>query len=182
MARGTVSAFSLIGKFKPDAVLLTGGFVGVPVALAARLRNVPSVVYLPDIEPGQALKLMTRFCTKVATTTEASARYIAANKMVVTGYPVRAAFAAQTRESARAQLDLPAGENVLLVFGGSKGAQSINRAIISGILSCSGTPSSCRSPARPAGTKCRPRTLRCRSHCALAGGSISICMKRWRLR
>jgi UDP-N-acetylglucosamine--N-acetylmuramyl-(pentapeptide) pyrophosphoryl-undecaprenol N-acetylglucosamine transferase len=78
---------------------------------------------------------MARLCDKVATTTEASAAYIARAKMVVTGYPVREAFAGLNRESARARLNLPQGrdERVLLVFGGSKGAQSINRAVVAGI-------------------------------------------------
>ena len=92
-------------QFQPDVVLLTGGFVGVPVSVAAWLCNVPSVVYLPDIEPGLALKVMARFATKVATTTEASAPFIGQNKdkMVVTGYPVREAFANVDRDqSARA--------------------------------------------------------------------------------
>lgn len=133
LARGVVEAAGVVGRFKPEAVLLTGGFVGVPVAVAAKLRGVPSVVYLPDVEPGLALKLMTRFATKVATTTEDSARYIPREKMVVTGYPVREAFAVVTRESARIRLGLPADEKVLLVFGGSKGAQSVNRAVASGI-------------------------------------------------
>jgi UDP-N-acetylglucosamine--N-acetylmuramyl-(pentapeptide) pyrophosphoryl-undecaprenol N-acetylglucosamine transferase len=133
MLRGVVDAHRVIGRFNPDVVLLTGGFVGVPVAVAARLRNTPSVVYLPDIEPGMALKLMARFCTKVATTTEDSAAYIDQRKMVVTGYPVREAFAGLTRAAARAQLNLPDDARVLLVFGGSKGAQSINRAVVAGI-------------------------------------------------
>jgi UDP-N-acetylglucosamine--N-acetylmuramyl-(pentapeptide) pyrophosphoryl-undecaprenol N-acetylglucosamine transferase len=133
MLRGVTDAHSVLGRFKPNVVLLTGGFVGVPVAIAAWLRKTPSVVYLPDIEPGMALNLMVRFCTKVATTTEDSAAFIAPNKIVVTGYPVREAFARLDRASARAQLGLPADERVLLVFGGSKGAQSINRAVMTGI-------------------------------------------------
>jgi UDP-N-acetylglucosamine--N-acetylmuramyl-(pentapeptide) pyrophosphoryl-undecaprenol N-acetylglucosamine transferase len=132
MLRGVVDAQRVLGRFKPDVVLLTGGFVGVPVAIAARLRRTPSVVYLPDIEPGMALKLMARFCTKVATTTEDSAAYIDRAKMVVTGYPVRDAFAGLTRDAARDTLDLPRDARVLLVFGGSKGAQSINRAVVTG--------------------------------------------------
>jgi UDP-N-acetylglucosamine--N-acetylmuramyl-(pentapeptide) pyrophosphoryl-undecaprenol N-acetylglucosamine transferase len=133
MARGAGSAIGLLRQFKPDAVLLTGGFVGVPVALAARALRIPSVVYLPDIEPGMALKAMARFATKIATTTDASAAYVPVDKMVVTGYPVREAFAGLTREQARAALDLNSDDKVILVFGGSKGAQSINTAIAAGI-------------------------------------------------
>lgn len=133
--QGVRDARRIVNEFKPDVVLLTGGFVGVPVSIAASMAGVPAVVFLPDIEPGQALKVMARFATKVATTTEASAQFIDAKKMVVTGYPVREVFANADRDSARAHFGIAADEKVLLVFGGSKGARSINRAVIAGIES-----------------------------------------------
>lgn len=133
LLRGLREALGHIAAFRPDVVLLTGGFVGVPMALAARLRRVPAVVYLPDIEPGLALNLMARFAQRIAVTTEESARFVAEEKMVVTGYPVREAFAGANRDDARARLGLPAEGPVLLVFGGSRGAQSINRAVVAGI-------------------------------------------------
>lgn len=133
-ALGTANAVGVLNRFKPDVVLLTGGFVGVPVSVAAWLKRVPSVVYLPDIEPGLALKVMEKFATKVATTTEASSQFIDERKMIVTGYPVREAFANVSRESARAKLNIDAKEKVLLVFGGSKGARSINTAVMNGLV------------------------------------------------
>lgn len=137
MARGVVKliagvwdASGIIRRFKPDVVLLTGGFVGVPVSVAAWLRHIPAVVYLPDIEPGLALKVMAKLATKVATTTEASGQFIPKSKMVVTGYPVREVFCAVTRESARAHFGIAPEDKVLLVVGGSKGALSINQAVL----------------------------------------------------
>jgi len=130
---GIAGAFRILNRFKPDVVFLTGGFVGVPVSIAAWLRRVPSVVYLPDIEPGLALKVMAWFATKVATTTEASSQFIARSKMVVTGYPVREVFAQTTREKARAHFGIGLNEKVLLIVGGSKGALSINRAVIASL-------------------------------------------------
>ena len=127
---GIRSAFNILGRFRPDVILLTGGFVGVPVSIAAWVRRVPVVVYLPDIEPGMALKVMARLATKVATTTEASAQFIGRPKMVVTGYPVREHFYQVSRESARARFGIGAGERLLLVVGGSTGARSITRAVI----------------------------------------------------
>ncbi len=131
--QGVREAARILDEFKPDVALLTGGFVGVPVSVAASMKRVPAVVFLPDIEPGQALKVMARFASKVAVTTEASSPFIDARKMVVTGYPVREAFAQVDRESAREHFGIAAEEVVLLVFGGSKGAQSINRAVLAGI-------------------------------------------------
>jgi UDP-N-acetylglucosamine--N-acetylmuramyl-(pentapeptide) pyrophosphoryl-undecaprenol N-acetylglucosamine transferase len=129
LGMGIVKAFALLGRFKPDVVLLTGGFVGVPVSIAAWLRRVPAVVYLPDIEPGQALKVMAKLATKVATTTDASAQFIERKKMVVTGYPVRDIFKRVTREESRAHFGIAPGAKLLLVFGGSKGARNVNRAV-----------------------------------------------------
>jgi UDP-N-acetylglucosamine--N-acetylmuramyl-(pentapeptide) pyrophosphoryl-undecaprenol N-acetylglucosamine transferase len=130
---GFVRAFKILGRYKPDVVFLTGGFVGVPVSVAAWLRRIPAVVYLPDIEPGLALKVMARLASKVATTTDASAPYIAGRKMVVTGYPVRDLFKQTTAEKARVRFGIGPNEKVVLVVGGSTGARSINRAVIANL-------------------------------------------------
>jgi len=103
---GSGQALRILRAFKPHVVFMTGGFVGVPVALAAWLRRVPSVVYLPDIEPGYALRLMAHLATRVAVTAEDSAAFIPKRKMVMTGYPVREAFANLSRTSARRHFGL----------------------------------------------------------------------------
>ena len=128
--QGILAAWRLIGRFQPDVALLTGGFVGVPVSVAAWLRRVPAVVFLPDIEPGLALKVMARLAWRVAATTPDSAAWVPARKLVPTGYPLREQFLAATRDGARACLGIPADERVLLIYGGSKGARSINRAAL----------------------------------------------------
>jgi len=131
--QGILQAQRILDEFRPNVVFLTGGFVGVPVSVAAWTQRVPSVVYLPDIEPGRALQVMARLAAKVATTTEASARYIAPDRMVVTGYPVREAFAAASRQAARQRFGIADDAQVLLVYGGSKGARSINRAVLASL-------------------------------------------------
>ncbi len=128
--QGTLAAQRRVRDFRPDAIFLTGGFVGVPVSLAAFQCGVPSVVYLPDIEPGLALRLMARFATRVAVTTEASSAFIPRHKMVVTGYPLRQSFHATNRQTARRQFDLPLDQAVVTIYGGSRGAHSINQATL----------------------------------------------------
>jgi UDP-N-acetylglucosamine--N-acetylmuramyl-(pentapeptide) pyrophosphoryl-undecaprenol N-acetylglucosamine transferase len=130
LARGLWQAWRQLRQFKPQVVLLTGGFVGVPVSVAAWLRRVPALVYLPDIEPGLALKVMARLAHKVATTTEASTAFLPPHKMVVTGYPVRDVFLNASQARGRARFNIGQNEKVLLVFGGSKGARNINRAVL----------------------------------------------------
>jgi UDP-N-acetylglucosamine--N-acetylmuramyl-(pentapeptide) pyrophosphoryl-undecaprenol N-acetylglucosamine transferase len=136
LALSVVSAWRIIGRFQPTALLLTGGYVNLPVALAARLRGVPSIVYLPDVEPGAAIRRIVPLVDKIACTTGDSAEFLPAEKLEVTGYPVRAelrkALALSVAE-ARQQFELDPTRKTLFVFGGSRGAQSINRALM-GVL------------------------------------------------
>ena len=118
---------------RPAALFVTGGYASVPVALAARMLRAPILVYLPDIEPGLAVRFIARLAAKVAVTVEDSRIYFPVRKVVTTGYPVRAEFHELGRNQARAALGLASGESVLLVMGGSRGARSINQAL-SGVL------------------------------------------------
>jgi UDP-N-acetylglucosamine--N-acetylmuramyl-(pentapeptide) pyrophosphoryl-undecaprenol N-acetylglucosamine transferase len=126
----------LFGEFRPKALFMTGGYVNVPVALTAWLRRVPAMIYLPDIEPGTAIKTLSRLARRVACTSAASQRYFPAGKVVVTGYPVRPELRAAeqlSRESALAHFELTPDRPTLFVFGGSRGARSINRAVMASL-------------------------------------------------
>lgn len=126
----------LIAAFRPDVLFMTGGYVNVPVALVGWLRRLPIAIYLPDIEPGRAIKSLSRLARKVACTAEASRAYFPAEKVVITGYPVRPELRAAThlsREEALATFDLAPGRPTLFVFGGSRGARSINRALMAAL-------------------------------------------------
>jgi undecaprenyldiphospho-muramoylpentapeptide beta-N-acetylglucosaminyltransferase len=127
---GVIQALGLLRRYQPQALLLTGGWSGLPVALAAWLRRVPVMIYLPDIEPGAAIRSLRRLAKQVAVTVPESERYFPDTPTVVTGYPLRAAFKVATREAAQAHFGLDAGRRTLLVFGGSRGARSINRALL----------------------------------------------------
>ena len=133
--QGTLVSRRILNDFKPDVLLFTGGFVAVPMALAASglpgSRKVPSLVYVPDIEPGIALKLLTRFASLIALTTEDSRAYFAPEKRtVVTGYPTRPELSGWTRETGLAHLNLEPDRFTLLVTGGSKGSRTINQPLI----------------------------------------------------
>jgi UDP-N-acetylglucosamine--N-acetylmuramyl-(pentapeptide) pyrophosphoryl-undecaprenol N-acetylglucosamine transferase len=102
--------------------------------LAAWLRRIPAVVYLPDLEPGAAIKFISRFVQSIAATFQESGQYFPAGKQVVeTGYPVRAELrqaAAMDKVEAFRVFDLTPERKTLFVFGGSRGARSINEALI----------------------------------------------------
>ena len=133
LIRGWWGAYRLGRRERPAALFATGGYASVPVALAAWALRVPILVYLPDIEPGLAVRVIARLATRVAVTVEDSRFYFRrqndACKVVVTGYPVRAEFHSLCRVEARVALGLALDEQVLLVMGGSTGARSINYAL-----------------------------------------------------
>ncbi len=126
--KGYLRAREIIRGFKPDVVFYTGGFLSFPVSLAA--RHIPSVAFIPDIEPGSALKYLVPRCDLIATTAEVTLSYLPRNKSVeITGYPVRPELMQWNKAKGKKKLGLHARKPVVLVFGGSKGARSINQAI-----------------------------------------------------
>jgi UDP-N-acetylglucosamine--N-acetylmuramyl-(pentapeptide) pyrophosphoryl-undecaprenol N-acetylglucosamine transferase len=136
LTQGFFQAWDIVGDFRPDVLFLTGGYASVPVALATWLRRRPIVVYLPDVEPGLAIKLLSRFATRVAVNVEASRQYFPGgnakkdSKVIVTGYPLRSELYEVDRPTARAYFGIKPEDKVLLVFGGSRGARTINRALV----------------------------------------------------
>ena len=126
-------ARSVLAKFGPDAVLVTGGYACVAVTLAAWLQWIPVVIYLPDIVPGLAIRFLSRFAAKVTVTSEESYHFFKREKVVVTGYPVRSDIYGRDRDNSRRSLGLEPESKTLLVFGGSRGARSINQALVAGL-------------------------------------------------
>lgn len=123
----------ILAQFQPDAVLVTGGYACVAVALAARSRGIPVLIYLPDVVPGQAIRFLSRFAERIAVTSEESYHFFRREKVAVTGYPVRPEIFEIDRDAVQRALGLDPGEKTLLVFGGSRGARSINRALVAGL-------------------------------------------------
>jgi UDP-N-acetylglucosamine--N-acetylmuramyl-(pentapeptide) pyrophosphoryl-undecaprenol N-acetylglucosamine transferase len=130
IARGVFAARRILNDFKPDVMFFTGGFVAVPVALAG--SSIPTLLYVPDIEPGMALKSLAGMADVIAVTTDQSQKYF--NKKVYeTGYPIRTDLALWDRQTATQHLGIASGLPILLVFGGSKGAHSINMAVLNNL-------------------------------------------------
>jgi UDP-N-acetylglucosamine--N-acetylmuramyl-(pentapeptide) pyrophosphoryl-undecaprenol N-acetylglucosamine transferase len=139
LLRGVLSARRVVDQYRPDALLFTGGYVAVPVGLAARLpyprRKRPCILlYVPDIEPGWALKILAQFADHIAITVEDTRAYLPARTpATVTGYPVRQDLAVWEPGRARQALGLEPDLPVLLVSGGSRGARPINRAVLNAL-------------------------------------------------
>lgn len=129
LMRGWFKAVRLGMRERPAAVFVTGGYASVPAALAARSLGVPLMVYLPDIEPGHAIRFIARIATRIAVTVADSTKYFPANKVTVSGYPVRAELQKVDAASARVVLGLLPDVPVVLVLGGSRGCTSINQEL-----------------------------------------------------
>lgn len=127
LVQGLRAARQLVKDFTPQAMLLTGGYVGVPVALAG--RRIPTLAYVPDLQPGLALRLIARFADTVAVTAPEARQEYGRKRVVVTGYPTRPELRPIPKPEARRQLGLDPERAVLLAFGGSLGAHSINQAV-----------------------------------------------------
>ena len=133
LGRGIGVASGHVRRFRPEVMFMTGGYMAAPVAVAARRHGVPIVIYLPDVEPGSSIRFAVPMARRIACTTAGSAAFVPEEKMVVTGYPVRPDIRAAktlTRSEALAKFDLQPGRPTLFVFGGSRGARNINRALM----------------------------------------------------
>jgi UDP-N-acetylglucosamine--N-acetylmuramyl-(pentapeptide) pyrophosphoryl-undecaprenol N-acetylglucosamine transferase len=121
---GAVSrAQRLITEFAPDVVVGAAGYVSVPVVLAARREGVPVLLLEQNADPGRATRMLAHRAEAVALSLPGRGRPLACPRVEVTGNPVRREF----RGGAPA---LPDRCTRLLVWGGSQGAQRINRALV----------------------------------------------------
>jgi len=129
LMRGMMASRRILREFKPNVLFFTGGFIAAPMAVAG--RNIPTVLYVPDIEPGLALKFLSRFADVVTVTAPDSTKYFSRLKrLVVTGYPLRADLLNWSRKKAVSHFGIDSAKPTLLVTGGSKGARSINMAVL----------------------------------------------------
>lgn len=127
-------ARKIIEQFKPDIVVGTGGYICIPVGLAARKKKIPVVLHESNAFPGVAVKVLSsKINCVMAGFEDTKARLPKAKKVMVTGTPTRIknlnyteAEIKNKKETLGFQSELP----LVLVYGGSQGAQSINRAII----------------------------------------------------
>lgn len=137
VVKGILQAIFIMKKVKPNIVFSKGGFVSVPVVIAAHLSKIPVIAHESDITPGLANKLAAPYCTKVCVTFPESIKNIKGDKAVLTGTPIREELlkgdAAQGREICQFVDKKP----VLLIIGGSLGSKYINdtvRGILDKIL------------------------------------------------
>ena len=125
---GAFQSAHLMGKIKPDVCFSKGGFVAVPVVFGAWLHRIPVVCHESDLTPGLANKLCKPFVKKVATTFPECAEALG-GKAEMVGTPLRPELFTGDRRKGLSFLGLKGEKPVLLMMGGSLGAQKVNAAL-----------------------------------------------------
>ena len=126
--KGLFEAKSIIKKYSPDIVFSKGGFVSVPVVIAAALSKIPVIIHESDITPGLANKIAIRFATKICTNFPETLQYLPKNKSILTGSPIREELLSGNKEAAK-KLTGFYNKPTLLIIGGSLGSVIVNTAV-----------------------------------------------------
>lgn len=127
--KGIMQAWRIIGQVKPSIIFSKGGFVSVPVVLAAKLRRVPTIIHESDVTPGLANKISIPFTKQVLTTFPETVKYLPENKTTYVGAVVREQLFQGNKVAGFRLTKLDESKPVLLVMGGSAGSQKINTVV-----------------------------------------------------
>ncbi|MBU9712622.1 undecaprenyldiphospho-muramoylpentapeptide beta-N-acetylglucosaminyltransferase [Evansella tamaricis] len=127
--KGILGARKILKKVKPKLVFSKGGFVTVPVVIAAKSLKIPVFLHESDITPGLANKIANRFATRIFTSFEEAAAHFPQEKATVVGSPIRKDLFEGNREKGLKFLDFDGGKPVLTIMGGSLGAKKINETV-----------------------------------------------------
>jgi len=126
-----MQSWKIIKKFNPDVVVGTGGYVSGPVVYLASRMGIPTLIEEQDSYPGVTTRILSKYADIICIPHQSVNRHLsrAKGRVVVTGNPVRSSLKLVERERAIQYWGLEKNRPVIFVFGGSLGAQAINRAI-----------------------------------------------------
>lgn len=127
--KGYGEALKLLKEYKPDVVFSKGGFVAVPVVLAAKHYKIPTIIHESDMTPGLANKICIPSAQKVCCNFPETLKYLPQEKAVLTGSPIRKELLEGDRLSGLQYAHLSANRPVILVIGGSLGSVTVNNAV-----------------------------------------------------
>ena len=123
-------ASDIVHDFKPNVVVGTGGYVCGPILLAASLMKVPTLIQEQNAVAGVTNKILSKFVTKIAVGTHDALKNFPAEKTVYTGNPIRSEVLAAKKSDGLKEFGFTADKPIVLISGGSRGARSINNAMI----------------------------------------------------
>ena len=126
---GVIQAYAIIKKVKPEIIFSKGGFVSVPVVLAAKMAGIPVVIHESDVTPGLANKLALPFSHHIFTVFEETLAYVPASKSTCSGAIIRPELFLGKREEGLRIAGLSGEKPVFIIMGGSQGSVLINDAL-----------------------------------------------------
>lgn len=127
--KGIAEALVILSKEKPDVIFSKGGFVAVPVVIAASIRSIPVVAHESDMTPGLANKLSSPFCSKLCVTFRESLNFVKGNKGILTGSPIRKEILEGDKSKGKKICNFIDDKEILFIMGGSLGSKIINDEI-----------------------------------------------------
>ena len=127
--KGYGQAKRLMKQYRPDIVFSKGGFVSVPVVLAAKHYKIPVIIHESDMTPGLANKICIPAAKKVCCNFPETLNYLPKDKAVLSGSPIREELLTGDRLSGLQYAGLSANRPVILVIGGSLGSVTVNHAV-----------------------------------------------------
>lgn len=127
--KGCFEARKLMRRIKPDVVFSKGGFVSVPVVLAAHKEHIPVIIHESDMTPGLANKICIPYASKVCCNFPETVSMIPDNKGILTGTPIRAELSRGDRQKGLDLCHFTSSKPVIMVIGGSLGALHVNEAV-----------------------------------------------------
>lgn len=131
LVHGVGGSLKILRRFKPDVIFLKGGFVCLPVGLAARMLGIPYVIHESDVTPGLANKILGKWATKIGVGFPVkNYRDFDPARLQYIGNPVRQEILKAHRLEGLSLFKLDANLPVILVWGGSQGAAQINDALL----------------------------------------------------
>lgn len=126
---GTLQALAILRKIKPELVFSKGGFVSVPVVMAAKLANVPVVIHESDVTPGLANKLALPFASQIMTVFDQTLQYVPEEKSQCTGPIIRPELLGGKAEQGLQLTGFTNEKPIAIVMGGSQGSAVLNDAV-----------------------------------------------------
>lgn len=127
VASGVISAGKILDKIKPDVVFSKGGYVSVPTVIAAKKRKIPIIAHESDLTMGLANRITSKYCEKILTSFPETAKAVKNGEYV--GAPIRKSIYSADKNEAIKGFGFSGKKPIILVTGGSQGAQAINKAV-----------------------------------------------------
>ncbi|HDB8505077.1 TPA: undecaprenyldiphospho-muramoylpentapeptide beta-N-acetylglucosaminyltransferase [Staphylococcus aureus] len=127
--KGILDARKVLKKEKPDLLFSKGGFVSVPVVIAAKSLNIPTIIHESDLTPGLANKIALKFAKKIYTTFEETLNYLPKEKADFIGATIREDLKNGNAHNGYQLTGFNENKKVLLVMGGSLGSKKLNSII-----------------------------------------------------